>query len=304
MISALSGFAVIGVIVLVGWVAGRWGRLPAETQTVGGRLAFLILTPCLIFSGAAASDPAALFTQPLLVSTAAALLCFGLHALTTRGREPGTRIVGALAAGYTNATYIGVPVATYVLRDTALVVPIVLLQLLIITPVALTVLQFVTTGHASWRTSLTAPFRVPLTVAVALGVLVAVTGIKIPGVLADPITALGQAAVPVVLLVFGMSLSGRRVLEPGPDRRPIIAAVVIKVAVMPSLAFLLALALRLTPAQTYAVTIMAALPTAQNIFLYAQSFGTALILARDAIFLSTLACVPALLTITLLHTLT
>ncbi|MCY1145616.1 AEC family transporter [Actinoplanes sp. Pm04-4] len=304
MISALSGFAVIGVIVLVGWVAGRWGRLPAETQAVGGRLAYLILTPCLIFQGAAASDPGALFTQPLIVSTAAALLCFGLHALTTRGRDPGTRIVGALAAGYTNATYIGVPVATYVLRDTALVVPIVMLQLLIITPVALTVLQFVTTGHTSWRTSLTAPFRVPLTVAVALGVAVAVTGIRLPSVLAEPITAIGQAAVPVVLLVFGMSLSGRRVLEPGPDRLPIVAAVVLKTAVMPLIAFLLALGLRLTPTQTYAVTVLAALPTAQNIFLYAQSFGTALLLARDAIFLSTLACAPALLTIALLHNLT
>ncbi|MGK5683171.1 AEC family transporter [Actinoplanes sp. URMC 104] len=291
------------MIVLAGWVAGRWGRLPADTQTVAGRLAYAILTPCLIFSGAAASDPGALFTRPLLVSAAAALLCFGLHALTTRRRDPGTRIVGALAGGYTNATYIGIPVAAYVLRDTALVVPIVMLQLLVITPIALTLLQLVTTGHSSWRTSLTVPLRMPLTVAVALGVVVAVTGLRIPSVLAEPITAIGQAAVPVVLLVFGMSLSGRRVLEPGPDRLPVVAAVVLKTAVMPALAFLLALALRLTPTQTYAVTVLAALPTAQNIFLYAQSFGTALILARDAIFLSTLACAPALVVITGLHAL-
>ncbi|WP_127502629.1 AEC family transporter [Actinoplanes solisilvae] len=304
MISALSGFAVIGVIVLVGWVAGRWARLPAETQTVAGRLAYTVLTPCLLFSDAADSDPRALLTQPLIVSAAAALLCFGLHALTTRRRDPGTRIVGALASGYTNATFVGIPVATYVLGDTALVVPIVLLQLLIITPVALTLLQLVTTGHTSWRTSLTAPLRSPLTVAVALGVVLAVTGVSLPTVITQPVAAIGQAAVPVVLLVFGLSLSGRRVLEPGPDRRPAVTAAVLKTVIMPVLAFLLALALRLTPAQTYAVTVLAALPTAQNIFLYAQSFGTGLILARDAIFLSTLACVPALLTITVLHTLT
>ena len=304
MISALSGFAVIGVIVLVGWVAGRWARLPADTQTVAGRLAYTVLSPCLLFSGAADSDPRALFTQALIVSTAAALLCFGLHTLTTRHRDPGTRIVGALAAGYTNATFIGIPVATYVLHDTALVVPIVMLQLLIITPVALTLLQFVATGHTSWRTSLTAPLRSPLTVAVALGVLLAVTGLELPTVIAEPISAIGQAAVPVVLLVFGMSLSGLRVLAPGPDRLPTVAAVVLKTTIMPALAFLLALALRLTPTQMYAVTVLAALPTAQNIFLYAQSFGTALILARDAIFLSTLACVPVLLVIAVLHTLT
>ena len=304
MISALSGFAVIGVIVLVGWVAGRWGRLPDETQTVGGRLAYTVLAPCLLFTGAAASDPGVLFTEPLLVSTAAALLCFGLHALVTRHRDAGPRIVGALAGGYTNATYIGIPVAAYVLRDTALVVPIVMLQLLVITPVALTMLQIVTTGHTSWRTSLTAPLRSPLTVAVALGIIVAVTGLRLPSVIAEPITAIGQAAVPVVLLVFGMSLSGRRLLAPGPDRMPTIVAVVLKTAIMPALAFLLALALRLTPSETYAVTVLAALPTAQNIFLYAQSAGTGLVLARDAIFLSTLACVPALLVIAVVHTLT
>ena len=301
MIPALSGFAVIAVIVAVGWVAGRWARLPAETGAVAGRLAYTVLSPCLLFTGAAAADPRALFTAPLLVSAGAATLCFGLHALVTRRRDPGTRIVGALAAGYTNATFVGIPVAAYVLRDAALVVPVVLLQLLVFTPLALTALQVVTTGHSSWRTSLAAPLRSPLTVAVGLGVLLSVTGLRLPSVLAEPIDAIGQAAVPVVLLVFGMSLTGRRVLAPGPDRRPVVLAVVLKTAVMPAAALLLASALRLPPAQTYAVTVLAALPAAQNVFLYAQSFGTALLLARDAVFLSTLTCVPALLLIAVLH---
>src|SRR5689334_5564116 len=103
MISALSGFAVIGVIVAAGWVAARWGRLPAETETVAGKLAYTVLSPCLLFTSAAVSDPSALFTEPLLVSAAAAIICFALHPLTTRGRDLGTRIVGSLGAGYVNA---------------------------------------------------------------------------------------------------------------------------------------------------------------------------------------------------------
>jgi len=51
-----------------------------------------------------------------------------------------------------------------------------------------------------------------------------------------------------------------------------------------------------------AVTVLAALPTAQNIFLYAQRFEAGVIVARDAIFLSTIACVPVLLLIALLFT--
>jgi predicted permease len=49
------------------------------------------------------------------------------------------------------------------------------------------------------------------------------------------------------------------------------------------------------------VTVLAALPTAQNVFLYGQRFETGLVLARDAIFLSTVLCVPALLLIALLN---
>ncbi len=302
MISALSGFALIGIIVLVGWAARRWVALPENAEAVLGRLVYAVMTPCLLFTGVAAADLRVLLSEPLIVSTAAALLCFGLHVLVARRRDRGTRIVGALAAGYTNANYIGIPVATYVLGDAALVVPIVMLQLLIITPVALTLLEVATTGHASVRSTVTAPLRNPLIVAVMLGVVAAVTGVRLPAVLADPIATIGSAAVPVVLIAFGMSLSGRRVLAIGTDRVATIAAVALKTAVMPALAFLLATALGLARDATYAVVVLAALPTAQNIFLYAQRFRTGLVLARDAIFLSTVACVPVLLLIAVLFT--
>jgi predicted permease len=300
MAQALSGFALIGVIVLAGWAAGRWAGLPDGAEVVLGRLVYSIMTPCLLFTGAAAADLGVLLREPLIVSTAAAVLCLGLHALLVRGRDPGARIIGALAAGYTNANYIGIPVAAYVLGDATLVVPIVMLQLLVIMPIALVLLQRATTGRVSLRATAAATLRNPLIVAVALGVLAAATGLRLPALVADPIATIGSAAVPVVLIAYGMSLSGRRVLAAGSDRVATVAAVLLKTAVMPALAFSLAAAAGLTRDATYAVTVLAALPTAQNIFLYAQRFGAGLTVARDAIFLSTLACVPVLLLITVL----
>jgi predicted permease len=46
--------------------------------------------------------------------------------------------------------------------------------------------------------------------------------------------------------------------------------------------------------------VTAALPSAQNIFVHATRFGRQLILARDAIFFTTVGSVPAILTITVL----
>ncbi|KUL23701.1 AEC family transporter [Actinoplanes awajinensis] len=327
MVSALSGFVLIGAIVLAGWALRRWGGLPENAEAVLARVVWLVLTPCLLFTGVAASDLTALFSEPLLVSVGAALICFGLHALIVRGVRPGLPglsgssglpgspgssgsafrrvgsgelVLGALGAGYVNANYIGIPVATYVLGDATLVIPIIVLQLLIITPIALTLLELATTGHASARAAVSVPLRNPLVVATLLGGIVALTGLRLPSILLNPLTTIGQAAVPMVLIAFGMSLSGRRVLAPGPERAGTVTAVLLKTAAMPLIAFLLAAAWRLTPPQTYAVTVLAGLPTAQNIYLYAQRFRTGQILVRDTIFLTTVSCVPVLLSVTLL----
>lgn len=300
MISAFSGFALIGVIVLAGWLTRRYAGLPDNAEAVLGRLVYSVLAPCLLFTGVAKADLNVLFSEPLLVSTAAALACFALFTTLIRGRDRGTTIMGTLASGYTNANYIGIPVATYVLGNAALVVPIVMLQLLVITPVALTLLEIATTGHASGRTVLMTPLRNPLIAAVALGAVFALTGWHLPTVLANPVTAIGQAAVPVVLIAFGMSLSGRGVLTAGSDRPATLTAVALKTAGMPLAAFLMARLLALPHDETFAVTVLAALPTAQNVYLYGQRFNAGLVLTRDAIFLSTLACAPALLLITFL----
>jgi malonate transporter len=296
MLPALSGFLVIGVIVLAGWALRRFAGLPPDAEAVLARVVWLVLNPCLLFTGVARADLSALFSEPLLVSAAAAMICFGSYALIVRDRG----VVGPLSAGYVNANYIGIPIATYVLGDATLVIPIIMLQLLIITPVALTLLELTTTGRTSLRATLTAPLRNPLIVATLLGAVVAGTGLRVPTIVLDPLVTIGQAAVPMVLIAFGMSLSGRRVLAPGPERNTTILAVVLKTAVMPVIAFLLAIAVRLTPFEVYAVTVLAGLPTAQNVYLYGQRFGTGLVLARDTIFLTTAACVPVLLSVTFL----
>ncbi|WP_433830785.1 AEC family transporter [Actinoplanes sp. CA-015351] len=296
MSNALSGFLLLAVIVLIGWVLRRWGRLPENAEAVLGRLAYTALAPCLLFEGTVNADLHLLISGPLLVSTLAAVICFAIFALIFFRRDRSIRILGALCGGYTNANYIGIPVATYVLGDASLVIPIVLLQLLIITPLALMLLE----ARGSLRSALSGPAANPLVAAVTLGALVNITGVRVPSALLDPIVTVGQAAVPVVLIAFGMSLSGRRVLAPGPDRVPTVVAVTLKLLVMPAVAALLAVALRLPESSVYTVTVLAALPAAQNLYLYAQRAETPLILVRDAIFLSTVLCLPVMLLITLL----
>src|SRR5689334_15152363 len=81
MISAFSGLALIAVIVLAGWLTRRYAGLPDNAEAVLGRLVYSVLAPCLLYTGAAHAHLTALFSEPLLVSTAAAAACFGLFPL-------------------------------------------------------------------------------------------------------------------------------------------------------------------------------------------------------------------------------
>jgi malonate transporter len=187
------------------------------------------------------------------------------------------------------------------LGDAAYSAPVVLLQLLLFAPVALAVLGAKVEGRTSaWvivRTTLTNP----IIVGSLLGVLVAVSGLELPPIVLEPIELVGHAAVPLMLIAYGLSLHGQRLLEPGTGRRDVLLASVLKLVAMPIAAWALGrFAFGLDGIELYAVTVLAALPTAQNVFVFAQRYETAELVARDTVFITTVASVPVLLTVALL----
>jgi malonate transporter len=75
--------------------------------------------------------------------------------------------------------------------------------------------------------------------------------------------------------------------------------VLLKLVVQPLVAFAVArFALDLSTSHLLAVTVLAALPTAQNVFVVASRYERRSMLARDAIFVSTLLSVPIFIVIT------
>lgn len=297
----LTGFAIIGSVVLVGYVVARARLLPDSAQPVLGRLAFFVLSPALLFTVLAEADTSELFSALLPVSVAAALTCFAVYAAIARlvwRRPVAETTVGALASGYTNANNIGLPVAAYVLGDPALVAPVILFQLVIAGPIALTVLDIATSGRLSVRRIVSQPVRNPIIIGSGLGLLVSVTGLEVPEPVLEPFRLIGAAAVPTVLLLFGMSLHGRRVLAAGSARRDVLLALALKVIGMPVVAWAVgSQVFSLTGPALFTVVTLAALPAAQNVFVYASRFGRGLTLARDAVLLSSALSVPALVVI-------
>ncbi|MET4158584.1 AEC family transporter [Agromyces sp. PvR057] len=304
MIGIFTGFAVIALAVFVGWLAGRLGVLGPSARPVLAQLNFNVLAPFLLFSVLATADVGALFSVLLPVSAIVAVAIMGVFAVVSLfvwRRGAARTVIGSLSSGYVNGNNFGIPIAVYMLGDAAYSAPVVLLQLLVFVPIALAVLGAKVEGRTSARMILRSTFGNPIIIGSLLGVLVAVSGIELPPIVLDPIELIGHAAVPLMLIAYGLSLHGQRLLEPGTGRRDVLLASALKLIAMPLAAWALGrFAFGLDGLDLYAVTVLAALPTAQNVFVFAQRYETAEIVARDTVFITTIGAVPVLLAVALL----
>ena len=306
MSGVLVGFTIIASIIGVGYVVGRVNLLGVGARQVLARLVFFVLAPCLLFTILADARVDQLFSPLLIVSLIAAVAAFavfGFCALYLWRRSVPDAVIGMLSAGYVNANNIGLPVALYVLGDAAFVAPVLLLQLLVISPIALAVLDSATSGQTSWRRICMQPVRNPIIIGSAAGVLVTLTDLSIPVAVMEPFRIIGAATVPLMLISYGISLHGQRPLRAGSGRRDVLLATLLKVILMPGVAWAVGrFGFGLAGQELFAVVALAALPTAQNVFNYAQRYDRAEPIARDTILLTTIGSMPVLvLIVALLH---
>ncbi len=300
MVGVLIGFAIIAVVIGAGYLIARVDLLGPDAQHVMTRLAFFVLLPCLLFTTMATADLHHLVSSVLPVSAIVAVVCMGLvFAIGRIWRRPVPEsMVAGLGAGYVNANNIGLPVSAYILGDATSSVPVILLQVILLAPIALAVLDIATSGRFTLGRILLQPVKNPLILASLLGLGVNLLGVHLPAQVLEPFRLVGAAAVPVVLLSFGISLRGRRPLAPGSDRRLVILAAAVKTLLMPVLAWVLgALVLHLHGHALFVVVVLAALPSAQNVFNYAQRYGRGAAIARDVVLITTAASLPAMFVI-------
>ena len=376
MADVVAGLAVFGAVIAVGWLLVRTRAVPADADGVLTRVCFFAATPALLVTTLSRADLTAVLSRSTAVAVAAELTAivsaWCLHRLVLR-RPTAEATIGALASGYVNAANLGIPVAVLVLGDAATIAPILLLQLLVLTPATFTVLDAVTRrGNPSRLATLTVPLRNPLLWGVVAGTAANLGGVDLEewggGYPAQGLEMLGRVAVPLMMLALGMSLAGapRPLRNPAPEeaapspqsspaqsarqgkdrqgqeppaaeagseahatggggrlprveeepahgvrstsqcgagrRSGLWLAVGWKLAVMPGLAVVVGTAAGLSGGQLLAPVVTAALPTAQNVFMYASRYGAAKDLARDAVLLTTAGFVPVvLLAAALLH---
>lgn len=304
MLESLTGFVVVGVAILVGWILGRIDLLGEHARPVLARLTFFVLSPFLLFVVLAQADVRTLFSALLPVSAIAAvvvILAYTLIARVAWKRSVGETVIGALSAGQVNSNNIGIPLSLYLLGSAAYPAPVILLQLLVFTPITMAILDAVTTARASLWRAIGRVVTNPIVLGSLLGTIVSVSGVRLPPIVMEPAMLIANACVPIMLIAYGISLHGQRVLGPSGRRRDIVLASSLKLVAMPVIAWALAaFVFGLAAHDVLVVTVLAALPTAQNVFNYSQRYDVGETISRDTVFLTTIGCVPVLILVTLL----
>jgi predicted permease len=309
VLGVLQGFATIAAVVALGWLLAHFGVLGTSGQLFLSRLAFYVASPALLLVVMARTPISAIFSANLVASVASVVVTVAAYLLVARVRwKPplGEAVIGSLCSAYVNAGNLGIPIALYVLGDISLMAPTLLLQLLVITPISLALLDADRGGHRpSLATGFRSVTRNPITIAALAGVLLSLVVPHVnPDLLAalmQPVQLVGNMAVPAMLIAFGISL--RRGPKPGSggSRAQVGTLVGLKLVLQPVVAVTVGYAaVGLRGTALFAAAVTAALPTAQNVFTYANTYRRATYLARDAIFVSTFLSVPAILLIALL----
>lgn len=306
MVGVLQGFYVVWFIILVGWFVGRQRILADNARQVLSGLTFFVASPALLFETLSKAQLGEVFAEPLLVAAVSAvstaLVFFSIVKFVLKRALPES-VMSSMAASLANSANLGIPIAVYVLGDASYVAPLLIFQLAFFTPIFLMILDSSTSSHrTSFWGFILMILRNPMIVGSGLGLLVAGTGWDVPPLVLEPIHLIGGAAIPAMLIAFGMSLNGSRPLQAAAGRRvDILLASAFKLVVQPAIAYVFArFVLGVEGHALFAAVVVASLPTAQNVFVAASRYQTGLAVAKDTVLITTVVAVPAMIGVALL----
>jgi predicted permease len=300
----------IFVVVALGWVVGklRWLGEDDPARTLANA-AYYIFVPALLFRTTARIALKAMPWDTVIAFFAPVLaLLLAVYVWQRRANRSGALpaaapSVRAISATFGNSVQVGIPMAAALFGETGLAIHVAIVSLHAMT--LLTVLTALVEldlarerqqlGHSNahliktlvrtMRNTIIHPVVLP----VMAGLVWNVLGLPLPTVADEILATLGQAVVPLCLVLIGMSLAYYGVKGAARDA---VVLTVLKLLVLPTLVLGVAhWGFRLNGLPLAVVVMMAALPVGSNALIFSQRYETLEAEATAAIVFSTLGFV-------------
>jgi predicted permease len=301
----LSSLLPVVLLILVGYLSGRFNAIRQEAVRDLSNLVFLVLIQALLFRTMAAVDVAELDFRSLSVYFAVAAGLFFVLLFAQGGSSKAA--VLALSGIFSNTAMIGIPLIGLAYGKEALVVLFTLISmhslvLLTMTTVVLELCSAREQAHAARsaashlrtvglavRNAIFHPVPMPI----IAGLLFAQTGWVLPEVVDRPLQLLANAFSPVALVLMGVTLAKTSI---GAHLRASLWIASIKNLLHPLLMAFAGYVAGLRGITLTVLVMAAAMPIGANVFLFAQRYQKAQELVTASVVVST---VMALFTVSL-----
>jgi hypothetical protein len=299
-------FAPVVALIAVGYGALRFGLIERAAIRPMADLAFVIMTPALLFRAMATTPLRDLNLQaPAAYFGAAVPLFYGIVLWQLRrGRGAPSAAVDGLASTFSNTAMMGIPIVTLAFGNAGLLVllTIIALHALILLTSATLIFEMGRSNATSRRQALVQAARNsiihPVVLPILAGVAWSVLHWPMPKVLDSSLQVLGSAAPPMCLLLLGATIAD---LGLGTGARKALRYCLAKNLAQPLLTYCVGRwVLGLDGLVLTVATLAAAMPVGNNVFLFAQRYQVAQAEVSSAVVISTLMSAPVTAMILLL----
>jgi hypothetical protein len=267
-------------LVALGYVLARFGRGSLAASDALAAFVFSVAVPALLFrlmSGFPALPPvdprllAAYFGGAFIVYAVAYAFARGLFR-----HDGASASVFGMGAIFANTVLLGVPLVTVTLGERALpaITLVIVFNAWVLWMLVTVCVEWARQRTASARALLRTASEVamnPIVAAIIAGTAFGYTGWTLPVFADRTLALLADAAIPLSLVALGMSLAEYGVSS---GWRESLAITALKLVLHPLAVYALARSIGLSPVETQAITVLAAMPVGANVYLMSKAFGT------------------------------
>ncbi len=269
----------IFLIILVGYVASKFHILAHNATDLLTRLLFYIVMPITLFFDIAKLPIAqtlawnymgSYFLSSIVIITISVMLSRSLF-----NRNTPNLIINAMASTHTNTAYLALPLFLIIYKTVTPVASIIIVQTLFnfLILFGLDVSTNRSSRHANHYAALLVIFENPILLGTLLGLAFSYFHVVLPEVIYSSCSIVSQSASFIALFALGLSLGIPQLALNRKQKYEISILVILKTLIHPLVAFLIGYYLfDLSGFLLTALTLMAAMPTAKNLFVFARRY--------------------------------
>ncbi|MEQ8284068.1 AEC family transporter [Thalassospira sp.] len=285
----LPFFALIGL----GWIGGKFKIVSPDGMRGINGFVFYFALPALLFRALATRTPAEIWQPDIMLAYGGAtLLVYGgsrLIAAKMFGLDPASQTLFSFAGTMPNVGFMGLPLIIGLLGPEAVVPVIVALAFDLIVMLSLSLLLLEGAKHANGTNPtgkiIRGALTNPVVVAIILGVIASSLNLSWPDGVDYLLELLGGSAGPAALFAIGVALVGRPIAE---KRAELFAMSLAKLVVHPLAVFIgFYIVGTVADLETKAVLLLAALPTAGNVFVVATTYDRYIVRSSSIVLVTT-----------------